>query len=232
MGPFLIEFEWQRDTKKYEFRPGPSPKHLRKTFLTADEPDRIAGRGGALETYQPLKFPGLYKIFAALDGTTESFVGFADKYGPLSKKWDDLVLWKDAHERMKWAVEVSAVSPFEMPVLAAKEGQEEELTNLSLILRASLPGARPTLILKPRSLLSTMYLQLAQDLISGVSVRACENCGSWFQTGGSTRKRSDARFCSDTCRATFHYREKRHAEKKKLRRRPKQRRGKRKGGKP
>lgn len=230
MGPFLIEFEWQKDTEGYEFRPGAKVRQPRKTILTG-EPDRIAARGGALETDQPLKWPGLYKIFAELDGTTASFVGFANKYGPLSKNLDLLGFWKDAHDHMKWAVKISAVSPFQMPVLAAKEGQEEELTKISLILRANLPGARPTLILKPPSLLSAMYLQLAQDLISGVSVRACENCGTWFETGGRTRKRSDARFCSDICRATFHYRENRHAEQKTASRRPKRQRGKRKGGK-
>lgn len=67
------------------------------------------------------------------------------------------------------------------------------------------PGERPALSLQPKSLLGAIHIQFFEFVASGKDLRACEQCGKWFETGASAR-RAVARFCSDDCRTKFHNR--------------------------
>jgi hypothetical protein len=61
----------------------------------------------------------------------------------------------------------------------------------------------PVLAFTPVSLQSALLLQCAQSLISGAEIRECEECGTWFESGGGKGKRADAHFCSAAHRIRF-----------------------------
>lgn len=55
----------------------------------------------------------------------------------------------------------------------------------------------------PRNLLQALQLQLGQVLVGERTFRPCQYCGEWFECGGRTSKRADAKFCKDAHRITF-----------------------------
>lgn len=63
---------------------------------------------------------------------------------------------------------------------------------------------RPSLNFSPNNLLSAIDLQFYQAIAGMTELRACENCGTWFECGPGGTRRSASRFCSDACRFNFH----------------------------
>jgi hypothetical protein len=58
--------------------------------------------------------------------------------------------------------------------------------------------------LTPNDLLGALRLQSAQALIDPHGhMQECQQCGDWFEVGPGTRRRGDAKFCSDHCRIQF-----------------------------
>src|SRR5262249_51762886 len=55
----------------------------------------------------------------------------------------------------------------------------------------------------PVRLLDALWLQLGQALSDASAWKQCEHCNDWFPVGGNSRRRSDARFCSDEHRIKF-----------------------------
>lgn len=56
------------------------------------------------------------------------------------------------------------------------------------------------MILVVASLWNFMTLEVAAAFEAGALMRSCEHCKGAFLVGPQTRRRSDARFCSDRCR--------------------------------
>jgi len=54
--------------------------------------------------------------------------------------------------------------------------------------------------LKPRSLISALWLQFAFAVGENHSYRTCAACGKWFQVGPGADMRADAKHCSNACR--------------------------------
>jgi hypothetical protein len=65
--------------------------------------------------------------------------------------------------------------------------------------------------LKPRSLISALWLQFAFAVGENYSYRTCAACGTWFQVGPGRDMRADAKYCSNACRQRK-YREKSASE--------------------
>src|SRR5262249_24745568 len=57
--------------------------------------------------------------------------------------------------------------------------------------------------LQPPSLLDAIWLQLGQAITSNADLRSCVHCGNWFEAGGRSGRRADAKFCSDACRINY-----------------------------
>lgn len=60
----------------------------------------------------------------------------------------------------------------------------------------------PVTRVRPRSLLSAMFLQLLQELTGERRLRKCDQCDTWFEvtSRAGRQTRMDKRFCSDACR--------------------------------
>jgi len=62
---------------------------------------------------------------------------------------------------------------------------------------------RPRLALRPVNLREAIKIFCATTIASGASLRACKQCGEFFEAGGESERRADAQFCSDSCRHKF-----------------------------
>jgi hypothetical protein len=65
------------------------------------------------------------------------------------------------------------------------------------------PDRRPRLSFRPVNLREAIKIYWATTLVSGAALRPCAQCGDYFEAGGETGRRADARFCSDPCRNRF-----------------------------
>jgi hypothetical protein len=67
---------------------------------------------------------------------------------------------------------------------------------------------KPVLSLKPQSLQEALILCAARMRANGATFQLCDHCHTPFLSGGERRgrgkRRGDARFCSDKCRASYH----------------------------
>jgi hypothetical protein len=164
--------------------------------------------------YEPFKIDGLYLKLAALDGSPEDCVAFANTWGLLEKPAsltnppsESLEFWRREIRRMKgniamlpFVIKASAPSTNYRAVTQAIVGSIDVL-----LVPNTVPGEKPRLVLKPHSLLQAMNLQLALWVTGGGTLITCEQCGRPFQAGIG-KKRSIARFCSDLCRVQHHRR--------------------------
>src|SRR5260370_1643041 len=171
-------------------------------------PLHVRRRGGALAPYRPLYvYDSLFKIFAKVR-TEDDVLHFVEKFGPLTRdgldaRKGELVEGVLAHadtmrdlfffstgDRARRAAVLAGlqVNPFaELEVTLDLDAGSEDLR----------------LRLCPTSLLDAVWLQAAQHLSTGATLRQCQHCGQWFELGRSTGRRLDAKFCSDQHRVSF-----------------------------
>lgn len=197
-----IRFEWSRSLK-YESATMGGRRLIKAAGQRRDKP------------FEPLKIDGqkpLYLRFAELDGSEETCLQFAHHWGLLltqSQTGGEFIDdWRQQIEQMREAV--ALLGPIEdLPASLARKrrtGEAWKLTSLDVLLAPSPADTdRFSMILRPRNLFEAMRLQLATSVASGGSVRACKQCGSWFETGASESRRSIAIFCSEKCKNRFHY---------------------------
>lgn len=195
MATLNIEFEWLRG-HAYEAAKDPEGKRV----------IRQIGRGR--DRFRPLEIsPALYLTFAALDGSPEACVGFAQLWGLLTTPAhvgaaEPHDAWQREIKRMK-----SLISMARMVRTANSRRIRLVMTSIEVaLLSGELDAwdAKPALVLQPRTLIDAMIVQLAQSRASGNSLQNCEQCGRWFEIGASA-KRNVAKFCSDRCRNRHHY---------------------------
>jgi hypothetical protein len=65
------------------------------------------------------------------------------------------------------------------------------------------PDRRPRLSFRPHNLREAIKIHWATTLVSGAALRPCAQCGEYFEAGGETGRRADARFCSKPCHDRF-----------------------------
>jgi hypothetical protein len=174
----------------------------------------IRQMSGRLEQYSPLQtHQQLYLLFAKLDGSPEACLEFASHWGLLG-----LLCHKGAVEEIdEWKHQIKLVRSWVQTLEIEHGGKSPsvstpnfirsrtKITTLDVLLGSSgVPGASLAMVLRPRTLVDAMLLQLAQSAASGNSILACQQCGQWFEAG-TEGKRSVSKFCSDRCRFRFNY---------------------------
>lgn len=214
-----IGFEWPVDDAGYAIVPLKKPKRpagrraAASTIIDDGEPSsRIKRRGGPLRMVRSLDHNTLFVDFAHLDGSDDSIIEFATRFGYLGMfphensedgagpDGESVNIWRDEIDRMR--NNVAAWQSHPGPFIPT---QEIVMANLNASL-VPVDG-RAVLRIRPHSLIGAIQLQFAQAVSTDAIIRACDFCGRWFEAGGKARRR-DARFCSDICRTDFHNREK------------------------
>ena len=207
-----LSFEWPVDDAGYSIVDHkPKPTKGRRAALLTGRPSgpHIVRNGNQLRNIRPLEIHNtLFVDFARLDGSDESCLRFASSFGFLGLFPDDkaadhvgpdgeaLRWWREEIANMRRAVDAWETSPD-----AFSSHQEILITRLDASL-VPIDG-RPTLRIRPRTLIGAIRLQFAQAVASGLNIRTCDHCGKLFEIGGAGRTRK-ARFCSDRCRTDYH----------------------------
>ena len=207
-----LSFEWPVDDAGYSIVDHkPKPPKGRSARLLTGEPSgpHIVRKGGPLRTTRPLELHRtLFVEFARLDGTDESCLRFANSFGFLGlwldEKADDRVgptgesldRFRDVIGDTRRLVDAWQASPNTF-------ASHQELTITRLDVSLVPIDGRPTLRIRPRSLIGAIHLQFAQAVSTGLDIRTCDHCGKLFEIGGAGRTRK-ARFCSDRCRTDYH----------------------------
>jgi hypothetical protein len=204
--PIDIDLEWSVDTKGYRLDHG-----------------RIIGNGGKRRSYRVKEFPKLYTIFAKVK-TPEDVLGFVHKFGRLTL--DDLGAQKGIiGDSVKSVLSDAKMISLALGMLGPHMGKmgkwegpfEYDVPQIGgrvtggIPLRGKLTASlspNPVtgaweLRLQPPTLLDAIWLQLGSDLTGNAALRACAQCGEWFEAGAGSGRRADAKFCSDHCRIEF-----------------------------
>ena len=154
--------------------------------------------------------------FAELGDSPEDFARFATAWGLLEAAAAEGAMetvegWRREVRKLKGLISIFALkAPEPGGILRAggSIGTHFRATKIDVALLSGEGGARPTMVLQPPNLLSAIYLQLANAVASGNSIRACAECDSWFHTGvGDKVRRSVAIFCSEECKNRHHYKQ-------------------------
>jgi hypothetical protein len=203
-----IDFTWHRDANGYRLipkkpsparRPGQSTMDWFLGMKASDiQPARVVGKGGPLRSYRPLdKFPDLFKIFVKIPRTPEGVRKFISKFGPLTRsvKGDSVPAVLDVADMMQKRLHGLS------PRLGGRA--DIPLSNLRFWLANDRATGGITLKIAPATLRDALWLQLAQNLSSGIKVRQCRHCNEWFRAGPGTGRRADAAFCSDEHRKRY-----------------------------
>ena len=206
MRQLAIDFEWSRDSQGYKRVPGPYPETDIEDVDWGGTPERIVRHGGKLVPYKPLEMiDTLYLVYASIKTANEAF-DFVSRYGPLTN-WG-----LDVDEGEKIPRILAGAWQMRRLVAHAKERRfiEAHVSPYGYgigFLEASLVSdserSPPRLALKPLQFETALFLQGAQALSSGATVRRCRHCGAWFECGPGTDRRLDAKFCSDEHRVAF-----------------------------
>jgi hypothetical protein len=196
MPELVFDFTWYKDPKGYRLMP-PKPLRLRsgQSILDANvadtQPARIVRNGGALQHYQPLNIPDLFRKFIVVR-SAEDVLRFVEKFGPLThdglrRSGDVVPAVIDQAESMAQVLRGRIVS---MPLSKLNASIVTEDHNIRLKVG-------------PACLLDALWLQLAQ-MKSGpgkAKLRFCAQCDKLLAD-----KRADAKFCSDKCRVNYNRR--------------------------
>lgn len=167
----------------------------------SERPLYVRRGGGTLDAYRPLEaFESLFSRFAELR-SPEDVLSFVERFGPLTGDGLDpnkgeLVDGVLAHSSCMRDVFLFLAGD---RAAAARilRGSPNPFAELVVMFGPD-PGNRDLrLRLCPTSLLDALWLQAAQHLSSGATVRQCEHCSEWFEVGRGTGRRLDARFCSN-----------------------------------
>jgi len=205
---FEIDLEWPV-ASGYEVRP------------VGERDFAIYPREGAtVALRRPLESnPSLYAEFARLDGSEQSCLQFAQKYGLLGVDHyrDDLIvdLYKIHSLRYwRWAVAyIGRVIDFcqlgvSNPAEALRQFGKQEFRlqgELELFLSTKSSKSPPSIDMRCKQLLGAIELQAIRSIISGRRAMQCIECSTWFEIGGGAR-RSLAKFCSIRCKDSYHNR--------------------------
>jgi hypothetical protein len=165
--------------------------------------------GRKRDVLEPLKLEPekqLYLLFSELDGSEDGCLQFARRWGllriesPTGKEM--MEDWRESIKAMQLSINLLSGNEPKRPVRDAWK-----VTDLDVLLVPKIPanGSSFSMVLQPRNLFEAMRLQLASGVSGGGSLRACKQCGNWFETGATQSRRSIAIFCSEKCKNRFHY---------------------------
>jgi hypothetical protein len=212
---FEIDLEWPV-ASRYVMGAAKEPRGDRAIFV-AD--------GATLTLRRPFdENPTLFAEFAALDGSEQSCLQFAHKYGTLMADprndildpglLESLRLWR---ERIKYIQDIIQYCKLarDRPAEAFRQfgKQDIELSGgLTAYLSTVRRTAPPTLTIRCKSFSGALDLQAVQSILDGREVYKCIECSKLFEVGAGGR-RSQSKFCSIRCKDTFHNRSKAEARR-------------------
>jgi hypothetical protein len=213
----LVNFEWWRDAAGYRLVPDTTPPdpgdavvfHPHGIRVVSEiKPLRLVRLGGGLIPYHPIDhFETLYRIFANEVRTPKDVLAFAQKFGSLTVDGLDMKVGEPAYNTVVHAEGMREFLGFasgdKQLLTRGIEAQMNALGHIDVAIVLDAETTRPKLRLSPSSLLDALWLQFAQALAGGSSLRQCQLCGGWFETGDGTGRRRDAKFCSNEHRIAF-----------------------------
>jgi hypothetical protein len=213
----LINFEWQRDAAGYRLVPDQNPSQAEDTLVfhplgirvvSEKKPLRLMRLGGKLISYRPLdRYETLFKIFANSIRTPRDVLEFAEKFGPLTVDGLDEEVGELTYDTIVHAEgmrEFLSYTGGEKRLLERGiDSQVNSLGEIDVALVLDPTTTKPKLQLSPSSLRDALWLQFGQALSADASLRQCQQCGAWFETGAGMGRRRDAKFCSDEHRIAF-----------------------------
>jgi hypothetical protein len=193
----LIDFEWWKDPAGYMLlaaepdNPDPSLGILGG----AGRPERVVSKSLDRVTFRPSGAKDLHLLFAHLR-TAADVLNFVQKFGPITefgaRIGDDVALVLQHAEAFRgW---IAADKNVRKRASALLDGKSPVFARLDASLDMDALG-KVRLKLRPRSLLSAAWLQLAQ-VLSETTLRTCAHCGKFFEAGHGSGRRLDSRFCS------------------------------------
>jgi hypothetical protein len=215
MGDFLLEMEWLVCIDGYHI--GPAPKG-------SGDPDSEVLRANSKyhRGYKPFqKYENLYSAFAQLK-TRDDLLKFVNRFGELSsmhtvenclrtaRDFHELLVAKQTSTRKIWAtfrrqtaLSESRSSYFK-GVSISRLIEADFSIGIGSIDLAPDQNEGVRLKIEPRSLLAGLWMQLARKLTQRTIVRTCRYCGSIFEAGAGSKRRSDATFCCAEHSVRFH----------------------------
>jgi hypothetical protein len=198
------DFIWWTDAAGYRVIAERSNPNAPSLLEGAQRAEHVRSGGGKRVEYSPTKkFDQLYKTFVNIK-TSDDVLRFIRLYGTLTENGSRMgeevsVVLKHAAAFRDWL----AVPP-------NRKRLAEGLGKTGLMfasLKARLAVDRNGMLslqIVPKDLLSALWLHLAETLASGeATIRACLQCGAWFEVGRGRPRRLDAKFCSDEHRVLY-----------------------------
>ena len=208
MQGLMIEFDWVK-CADYRLEEAPGTPG---TLLSEIGRSELVGFGSRLVTRPIEQLPGLYLELAKSEPTLDGHVAFAKKYGLLThRERESTTQWPELIDNVSKLI-TRIGNPTEWPIDGGKYIPYEAGR---FTLRFGPRGNRPDEIgtgIVPRNLYTALILQCVLSRSGGAEIRACKACGTLFEIGGNSGRRSHREFCSDKCRFDYSHRKR---EKKK-----------------
>ena len=187
-----LEFAAQTPEQALRFshQYGPSvdqgPDDETPLLLREWDPVRIVGKGGKNAQYQTTNRHSRHFIEFAKIRNSAQAIQFFNRHGPLTE------VGQRGGEPLSFVLQHATI--FDAWLTKAKPPKTTEvMTRLDVSLMRD--GSKSQLQIAPRTLLSLMYLQLAQSLAGDRPVRSCELCGDLFEVGKGTGRKLSSKFC-------------------------------------
>lgn len=197
MAELITDFTWYKDERGY-----------RLVEANDIQPAQVVRKGGRLKQYRPLaKYRELFNVFAKTR-TPEGVLDFINNYGPLTNAGQDRVYGSGGKQRGEPVPEVLAHADMMRELLNGRSRRRggrpyTPLPNLHAWFGKDQATGGIVFKIEPATLRDALWLQLAQNISTGVKFRRCRHCNEVFRAGQRTGRRADAKFCSDEHRKQF-----------------------------
>lgn len=212
---FEIDLEWPV-ASKYVARAAKEPRGDRAIYVARD---------ATFETRRPFdENPNLFAEFADLDGSEQSCLQFAHKYGTLIADprkpildpglLELLTQWRGQVQNIRNIIDFCKIGRAR-PAEALRRFGKRDISlygGLNASLSIVSPKAPPTLNIRCEFFLAALELQAIQSILSGRDVVKCFECSNPFEIGVGAR-RSQSKFCSTRCKDNYHNRLKAEAKR-------------------
>jgi hypothetical protein len=185
---YCIDFEWGVAARGY----------------TIVEGIVVPNKGPLLVTQPLQQYPGLFKQFAKLEPTAAGAAKFANGFGLLQSD-------PNQNRLADWFTMSRDFAELANGTSANwSEDQKSSLIRVNEIIRTGVMTeiSKVGLVLKPRSLLAAMALQLGFWLQSSDRIGQCTECGNTWLIGPETGHRVSRKYCSPNCSDAARYRRK------------------------
>ena len=221
----LIAFHWQRCPDGYRIdgrdatEASPAVTSIttgrRRTasVITGDSPGAyIAPNSSRREHTTPLtQEPALFAALAATPETPEGVLAFTNRFGLLG----GFYLGSRAPQKMYIDEAYRYIQTFrkliglwnaeDFVAIADYYNTANMIGACNTRLLYPAPEGHPVFQIDPRSLIAAIYLQFALAVSAGQSLQVCTHCSQPFLYGPGTGRRRSAQYCSDRCRAAYHW---------------------------